>query len=258
MGDSVEYRIAERIAWITLNRPDNHNALSDALTGELDDAVHQANADDGVRFIVLGAKGKTFCAGADIKAAGQGTVGGGGLHGPSPYVSILNQLLDGPKPVVGRIQGGAFGGGLGLVTACDIIVAAESVPFAYSEVRLGVAPWMLSVVLQRKGVLTASAPLMLTGERFDAHKAQEINLVHKVVPDEALDQAVREEIEKLLACGPKALQDVKRIAQTIPALSLQEGFAFAERASAALFGSDEGREGMAAFREKRKPQWMRE
>jgi methylglutaconyl-CoA hydratase len=255
MGDSVEYEVRNGVAWITLNRPDNHNALTAALTGELDMALDEANHAPDARLIVLAARGRHFCAGADLKSAGRGAVGTGGRHGASPYTSILTQLLEGAKPVVGRIQGGAFAGGLGLVAACDVAVAAQTARFAFTEVRLGLAPWMLSVVLQRKGALASCAPYLLNGERFDADQARAMHLVRRVAPEEALDQAVQEEVERFLLCAPGALGETKRIFRTIPTMPMPEAFAFAERQSAALFQGQEGQEGMEAFREKRKPRW---
>lgn len=258
MDAAVDYRVERHAAWITLNRPDNRNALTSELSEALDEAMERAIADEAVRVLVLAAKGRHFCAGADVKAGGRGAVGSGGRHGSSPYVSVLNQMLEGPKPVVGRVQGGAFGGGLGLVTACDMVVAGDSARFAYSEVRLGLAPWMLSVVLQRKGALQPSAALMLTGERFGAKRARELFLAHRVVADDDLDAAVGEELEKLRAGGPNALREVKRIFRTVPGMPLADAFAYAEQASRTLFEAEEGAEGMAAFREKRKPAWAAE
>ena len=255
MGESIEYEVKGGVAWITLNRPDNHNAMTASLTSELDEALEDANRNDQARLIVLGARGRTFCAGADLKSRGRGALGSPGRHGASPYTSILTQMLDGTKPVVGRIQGSAFAGGLGIVTACDVSVVVESARFAFTEVRLGLAPWMLSVVLQRKGALTLSAPWLLNGERFDAHQARAMNLVERVVADEALDQAVQEEVDRFLQCAPNALVETKRIFRTIPAMAMEEAFAFAEGESRKLFDGEEGQEGMAAFREKRKPRW---
>lgn len=255
MGESVEYQVKDGVAWITLNRPDNHNAMTASLTSELDEALELANQDANARIIVFGARGRNFCAGADLKSRGRGAVGAPGRHGASPYTSILTQILDGAKPVVGRIQGGAFAGGLGLVAACDVAVTVDTARFAFTEVRLGLAPWMLSVVLQRKGALQLSAPYLLNGERFDARQAQAMNLVARVVPEAELDQAVQEEVDRFLLCAPNALIETKRIFRTLPGLAMQEAFTFAEKASRALFEGEEGQEGMTAFKEKRKPRW---
>ncbi|MCZ6552736.1 MAG: enoyl-CoA hydratase-related protein [SAR324 cluster bacterium] len=255
MGNSVEYEVRDQAAWITLNRPENRNALSVELTGELDRYLDQASREESARAIVLAGNGRHFCAGADLKNAGKGAVGSAGLHGTSPYTSILTQIMDGSKPVIARVQGGAFAGGLGLTVACDVVVAGESARFGFTEVRLGLAPWMLSVVLRRKGVLTRSAPYLLNGERFGAQEALAMNLVQRAVPDDGLDAAVEEELERFRQCAPHALAETKRIFRTVPTLPMGEAFAFAEKASAALFNGEEGQEGMAAFREKRKPRW---
>jgi methylglutaconyl-CoA hydratase len=256
MGESVEYQVNGGVAWITLNRPDNHNAMTSSLTSELDEAFELANKDAVARIIVFGARGRTFCAGADLKSRGKGAIGVPGRYGASPYVSILTQIMDGAKPVVGRIQGSAFAGGLGLVAACDVAVCVEAAHFAYTEVRLGLAPWMLSVVLERKGALKPSAPYLLNGEKFDAHQAKAMNLIARVVPEAALDQAVQEEIDRFLLCAPNALIETKRIFRTVPTMPMAEAFTYAERASRAMFEGEEGQEGMAAFKEKRKPRWV--
>jgi len=255
MGESVEYEVKGGVAWITLNRPDNHNAMTASLTGELDEAFELANGDADARIIVFGARGRTFCAGADLKSRGKGAIGAPGRHGASPYVSILTQIMEGAKPVVGRIQGSAFAGGLGLVAACDVAVTVETARFAYTEVRLGLAPWMLSVVLQRKGALQLSAPYLLNGEKFDAQQARAMNLIARVVPESGLDRAVQEEVERFLLCAPNALFETKRIFRTVPGMPMHEAFTFAEKASRALFEGEEGQEGMTAFKEKRKPRW---
>ena len=255
MGESVLYEVRDQVAWITLNRPDNHNALTSELTEELDEALEKANLDDGARLIVLAANGRHFCAGADLKRSGQGALGTRGRHGPTRYTSIVTQILEGAKPVLARVQGGAFAGGLGVMSACDIVVAAESSKFAFTEVRLGLAPWMLSVVLQRKGALQACAPWLLNGERFDAHQGMALNIVQRVAPDAELDAALREEVDRFLLCAPNALKETKRLLRTVPRMALTEALEFSAQESAKLFASEEGQEGMAAFKEKRKPRW---
>ena len=255
MGESVLYEVRDGVARITLNRPDNHNAFSASLTAELDEALEDANRNPAARLILLAANGRNFCAGADLKSAGRGAVGGGGKHASSPYVSILTQIPDGDKPVVARVQGGAFAGGLGLVAACDVTVTVDSARFAFTEVRLGLAPWMLAVVLQRKGALALCAPYLLNGERFDAPQAKAMNLVERVAPEAELDRAVQEEVERFLLCAPVSLRETKRLLREIPAMPTAQAFVHAEQASRALFDGEEGREGMAAFREKRKPRW---
>jgi methylglutaconyl-CoA hydratase len=256
----VLYEVRNHVGWITLNAPHNHNALSQALCTALDAAVTQALADDDARAIVLTGVGKTFCAGADPKSGG----GGAASEGPAsasiskqraPFVNSIERLWNAPKPVVGRIQGNAFGGGLGLMAACDIGIAVDSGRYAFTEVRLGLMPAIISVFVLRKMSLAEASPYFLTGERFTAEQAKALHLVHEVVLEAELDQAVERVLDSLRQCGPQALQECKRLLRRIPAESLEAGLDFAEKKIGEMFRSPEGREGMAAFAAKRKPSW---
>jgi methylglutaconyl-CoA hydratase len=254
----VLYEVRNRVGWITLNSPANHNALSQALCVALDGAVTQAVADPGVRAIVLTGIGKTFCAGADLKSGGGGAARGQDSAESSerpPFVRSIEQLWNTGKPVVGRIQGNAWGGGLGLMAACDIGVAIESGRYAFTEVRLGLMPAIISVFVLRKTILAQASPFFLTGERFTAGQAQAMHLVHEVVPDGELDGAIERILDNLRQCGPVALQECKQLLRRIPLLSVEDGLEFAEKKIGEMFRSPEAREGMAAFAAKRKPSW---
>lgn len=255
MADPVLYAVRDRAAWITLNRPENRNAFSDELTAALEEGIRRAIADSDVRALVIAAEGPVFCAGADLKAAGGAGVRKVGPGGLTPVASVLNQLWESPKPIVARIQGGAYGGGLGLIAVCDFAIAAEGVQFAFSEVRLGVTPAVISVVVLRKMGVTAAGPLFLTGERFDARRAHALHLLYGVVPPGELDQAVAEVLGHLRLGGPDALMEIKRLLRQVPAMPVEEGFRYTQALTARLFASADADEGRAAFREKRKPRW---
>ncbi len=249
----TRYALEDGAAWITLDSPGNRNALSGPLVAELRDHLRTAIADANVRVVVLTGNGPAFCAGADLKNRGDAVAPGSGRA--NPFVEILKLMWEGPKPVIAAVNGHAFGGGIGLVAAADIAIAAERAKFAFSEVRVGVVPAMISVVVLPKLGVQRAMRLFLTGERFDAAKAAEYGLVHRVVPADELAGAVREEVAALALGGPTALAEAKRLIRTVAALPLDEAFAYAEAKSAELFASPEAAEGMAAFVAKRKPKW---
>jgi methylglutaconyl-CoA hydratase len=254
MADPVLYEVRDGRAWITLNSPENHNALSQSLCEGLAAAVQQAAEDDAARMIVLTGVGKTFCAGADLKGRGGGAVQKE-QAGEPPFIRAIRGLWEAPKPVIGRIQGNAFGGGLGLIAACDFAICVDSMRVAFTEVRLGLAPSIISVFVMRKVALADVTATMLSGDRFSAEDARRMKLIYQVVPAAELDAAVEHRCAEMMQCGPRALQEVKRLLRTVPTLSVAEGLEWAQAKNLELFNGEEGREGMAAFAAKRKPRW---
>jgi methylglutaconyl-CoA hydratase len=240
-------------AWITLDSPANRNALSAALISELLEHLRAAMADDAVRCVVLTGEGPAFCAGADLKNRGAAIAREG--EAESPFVSILKLLWRGPKPVVAGVNGHAFGGGVGLAAACDVAVAAESARLSFSEVRVGLVPATISVVVVPKVGVHQTLRLFLTGERFDAARARDYGLVHRVVPREDLERAVQEEVDAILQGGPEAIREAKELVRTVASLPMDEAFRYAEEKITRLFASPEAAEGAAAFAEKRPPKW---
>ena len=250
MSDVVLYDVRRDAAWITLNQPERRNALSDELVAGLLDGLQRAIADTAVRAIVVTGAGTAFCAGADLKAGG---IRGG--SGDSPFVTLLKTIWNAPKPVVGRINGHAFGGGVGLAAACDLTVAVDSAAFSFSEVRIGVIPAMISVVVLPKLGIQQAMWLFVTGERFTATRAVELGLIHRAVPADALDTAVDEILGMVRLGGPTAIREAKQLVRQIPSMSMDDGFAYTARKIGELFASEEAAEGMRAFVEKRKPHW---
>jgi methylglutaconyl-CoA hydratase len=237
------------VATITLARPDNRNALSTELVDSLGDDLAMAVADDDVRVIVLTNEGTVFCAGADLRAEG----------GPEPrhdLVGILSGILDSPKPVIGRIAGHCMGGGVGLAAACDISVIADDARVGFTEVRIGVAPAMISVVCLPKLRRADASELFLSGERIPAARAVEVGLLNRCVPPADLDAAVGEVVEKVVAGGPEALAASKRLINDVPGLPRDEAFDRTRTLSAELFGSDEAAAGIRAWREKAPAPWI--
>jgi len=251
---STRYELRDGAAWITLASPSNRNAMTDALIGSLLDDLRRAESDANARAIVLTGDGPAFCAGADLKNRGSGVLSETG--GEAPLVQILKILWQGAKPTIAAVNGHAFGGGVGLVAACDVAICADGARFSFSEVRIGAIPAMISVVCIPKIGANQAMRLFLTGARFDAVEAERLGLVHAVVPSEALEAAVRHELGEIAKGGPVALAEAKRLVRVVSTAPLDEGFDYAQRKIAELFASDEAAEGMAAFAEKRSPTWV--
>ncbi|MDP1877409.1 MAG: enoyl-CoA hydratase-related protein [Actinomycetota bacterium] len=249
----VGYAVEAGIATITLNRPDARNRLTAEGMAQLMSAFATAADDPAARLVVLTGSGNTFCSGADLSAAtGEGFAGAG----PSALVDLLAAMLDHPKPLIAKVQGHVAGGGNGLVAACDLAVASADARFAFSEVRVGVAPAVISVVCLAVMHRRAAQELLLTGERVDADRVLEAGLLTSVVPAVGLDAAVQGLAEQLMAGGPEALAHTKELLRRVPRLARDEAFAFTAEMSAERFSSAEAQEGMTAFLEKRPAAWL--
>jgi methylglutaconyl-CoA hydratase len=243
---------------VTLNRPEQHNAMNPAIMAELARIFNELPGREDVRVVVLTGNGRSFCAGADLtfmRAAADYDFDQNIADGQAIF-NLMLAIDHCPQPVVGRINGPAIGGGVGLVSCCDIVVAVERATFAFSEARLGIVPAVISpFVLARIGPSHARE-LFLTGERFDAYRAGEIGLVHHVVAEEALDDAVVGRVEQLLQAAPGAQAAVKELIQTVAFRPKESVRDYTTETIARRRASDEGREGMSAFLEKRKPRWQ--
>jgi methylglutaconyl-CoA hydratase len=241
-------------ATVTLDSPTNRNALSRNLMAGLEDSLDAAIADDRVRLIVLTGAGPVFCSGADLKER-EGVSEEGRGRGPGALVTVLKQVWHSPKPVIARVNGPARAGGLGLIAACDIAVSVDSATFAFSEVRIGVIPAIISVVTLPKLGPTKGMELFLTGETFDAGEAVRLGLLNAAVPSEQLDECVDRYASAILQGAPGAVAGCKRLVREVPGMSIDAAFEFTAALSAEFFTSPDAREGMAAFREKRSPRW---
>jgi enoyl-CoA hydratase/carnithine racemase len=253
MIESVLFEVSRGRATLTLNRTDVRNALTPDLLEGLADALRRAIADDSVRVIILTNSGHVFCAGADLSAGRAAT--------PPPSAGlddILTAMMDSPKPIVGRVAGHCMGGGVGLAAACDISIAHEAVRFGFTEVRIGVAPAVVSVVCLPKLRRSDALELFLTGERIDAARAADVGLITAVVAEDELDDAVESLVRKLAAGGPGALAAAKGLVFAVPGMERSAAFAWTTSLSGELFSSEEASEGMAAFRDKRSASWVPE
>ncbi|MFI1569547.1 enoyl-CoA hydratase family protein [Streptomyces anulatus] len=239
-------RTADRgVTTLTLDSPANRNALSASLVGELRAALAACAADDTVRAVLLTHTGTTFCAGADLKAPPD----------PEAFVGLMREIVALPRPVVARVAGHVRAGGLGLLAACDIAVAGPASTFALTESRLGLAPAVISLTLLPRVDRTAANRYYLTGERFDAAEAARISLVTEAAED--VDQALVPILDGLRRASPQGLAASKEMVTATVLRSFDQYAEDLVARSAALFASDEAREGMTAFLERRDPAWVR-
>jgi methylglutaconyl-CoA hydratase len=245
---------------VTLARPDSHNALNAALIEELTRCFEEISDDERVRAVVLTGEGRSFCAGADV-----------GYMRETASFSYEENLEDArrlaimfwtidecPKPVVAKVQGAAMGGGAGLVAVADVAVVDAETRFAFSEVRLGIAPATIAPLVVRKIGASHARSLFLTGERFGAERAREIGLAHEVVSRDELDAAVEEKVGELLNGGPVAQAKVKALLRRLETTEPMEAPGLTARVISELRTGEEGQEGLAAFLEKREPRWRAE
>lgn len=257
--DTLKMSIEGRLATITLNRPEVRNAFNEQAIDEIGRAFEGLGRSEMVDAIVLAAAGPAFCAGADLhwmrKMAGYSLEEN--QADARQLADMLRTLYLCPKPVIAKIQGDCYAGGMGLAAACDIIVAAEEAHFCLSEVRLGLIPAVISPYVIRAMGENAARRYFLTAERFDAAEARRIGLVHEVVSSAALDAKTDQLAAALLANGPQAMLQAKTLVREVAGQPLDDRLLAdtAERI-ARVRASDQGREGIAAFLEKRKPSWL--
>jgi methylglutaconyl-CoA hydratase len=249
----------ERVATVTLNRPDVRNAFNETTIAEIKQAFSELGEDAGLRAIVLAANGPAFCAGADLnwmkKMAGY-------THAENhadalQLADMLRTIYLCPKPVVAKVQGDCYAGGMGLVAACDIIVAVEEANFCLSEVKLGLIPATISPYVIKAMGENAARRYFLTAERFGAQEALRIGLAHEVVSADALDAKVAEIVKALVNNSPHAVQQAKVLVREVVGQEVSDALLAdtAERI-AQIRASEQGREGVASFLEKRKPAWL--
>jgi methylglutaconyl-CoA hydratase len=254
---AVRYAVSGGVATLTMDQPHNRNAMTPALLGGLADGLEAAVADAAAGAIVLTNTGPAFCAGADL-SGGEKPQSRAARRKRLGLADILEDIQDAPKPVVARVAGHCVGGGIGLAAACDISIADSAARFAFTEVRVGVAPAIISVVCLPKLRRVDALELFLSGERISAARAAEVGLITRAVPAGDLDAEVSAVLARLLAGGPSALAAAKRLVYTIPGMERRAAFARTTDLSASLFASAEAAEGMAAFREKRLPSWAQD
>ena len=248
MTELVHLETVDQIAIITLDSEHNRNALSRQLVTELSQHLTTADADPGARAIHLRSAGRVFCSGADLTEAS----GDGMAEGTKGLVALLRQIMTAEKPVVVELNGPVRAGGLGIVGAADIVIAAESVTFQLTEVRLGLAPYVIALSLLPRLTARAASDTFLTARPFGAIDAQSYGLVTRAVADEAVTGAVATTLDEIRQGSPQGLRETKKLLNRTLVANLDEvGDEFAA-SSAKLFGSDEAREAMLAFLSRKK------
>jgi len=248
------------IGIVTLNRGDRHNAFDDALIAELTESLRTMEADDAVRIVVLSGAGKSFSAGADLhwmkRMAGYSK--DENQRDAMALAALMRTLAGLRKPTIARVHGAAYGGGVGLVACCDVAVGSHNASFALSEARLGLIPAVISPYVVAAIGERAARRYFITGERFDAAEAWRLGLLHEIAPsDGAMDDKIGEICDAMLDCGPVAQREAKDLIRAVANRPLHSEVVqdTAERI-ARIRSSPEGKEGVAAFLEKRKPSWV--
>jgi enoyl-CoA hydratase len=242
------------LARLTLNSPHNRNALSSTLVSQLHQGLRDAAADPAVRVVVLGHTGGTFCAGADLSEAGGGDPFDLAVARAREMTALLRAIVESPRPVIGAIEGHVRAGGFGLVGACDMVVAGARSTFALTEARIGVAPAIISLTLLPKLSPRAAARYYLTGETFGASEAAEIGLITLAADD--VDAAVAALVADVGRGSPQGLAASKALTTAAVLKGFDRDAERLTEESARLFVSDEAREGMLAFLQKRPPSWV--
>ena len=249
------------VAWVRLNNPDRHNAFDDQIIGQLTEAFAGVAGNPNVRVMVLGSEGKSFSAGADLgwmkRMASYSYEEN--LRDAGALALMLKTLNYMPQPTIARVQGAAFGGAVGLVSCCDMAVAASAANFSLSEVKIGlvpatISPYVIAAIGQR-----AARRYFVTAERFNAHRALQLGLVNEVVDAEQLDQEVDRLVEAVLANGPEAVIAAKQLVFDVAGKPIDQQLIDSTCESiAAIRVSEQGQEGLQAFLQKRKPHWLKD
>lgn len=253
--NTIKVLVEDHVIKVVLNRPEIHNAFSESMIQELTDTFR--NLPSSVRCVLLSGEGKSFCAGADLKW----------MKSMANYTFEENQkdseklfemfesIYRCPVPVIGKVQGGVFGGGLGLVAACDIVASQREAKFCFSEVRLGLVPAVISAFVLKKISQSQARQMMLTAQAFDEEKALEMGLVHFIGSDDEVDDYIQSQVDFILSNGPEALRDTKHLLDYVLQNEWEAVKSETSRVIAQRRASDEGQEGMKSFFEKRKPSW---
>jgi len=255
---TVRYEKQNRVAYITFNRPEIHNAFNGTVLSEMQQVFDEIEKNDEIRVVVLTGAGKSFCAGADLNWM-RSVINQSfeeNLTESRALAELFHNIYSCRRPVIGRINGAAIGGGTGFVAVCDIAVASRSAVFSFSEVKIGMVPSCIGPYVIKKIGEGKTRELFITGERMSAERAHEVGLVSQVVDDDLLDTNVEKLIRFILSSGPEAVAAAKKLISEVPSMTPQEYKPYTAELIARLRISDEGQEGMEAFLNKRKPRWV--
>ena len=258
--ETIKYEKKDSVGYITFNRPEIHNAFNDTVIDEMIYIFDKLEEDSGLRAVVLTGEGKSFCAGADLNWM-KSVIDQSfeeNLKESNRLADLFYKVYTFKKPVIGKVNGAAIGGGTGFVAVCDIAIAAESAKFSFSEVKIGVVPACIGPYVIKKMGEGKARELFITGERMLAKRAFEVGLVNEYVADDKLDEEVETLIKSILSSGPEAVAMAKKLVSEVPSMSPEQFKPYTAEMIANLRVSDEGQEGMNAFLNKRKPNWVKE
>ena len=256
---TIELAKKDTNAIVTLNRPKVHNAMNEPMMHELTTCFQDLATDQSIRVVTLTGNGPSFCAGADLHwmksmaAYSQQE----NITDSRLLLDLFESIATCPKPVIGKINGHAFGGGLGLVAACDITIAIPDLKFAFSEAKLGLIPSVISSFVAPRMKPADMQRLFITGERFSSQDAHRVGLIDILVSPEQFDATVASYVDQVCSSGPHAIPEVKNLITNLRTMTLEDYKEFTVAKIAELRVSPEGQEGIAAFLEKRKPAWRR-
>ncbi|MFZ6711490.1 enoyl-CoA hydratase/isomerase family protein [Undibacterium sp. TC9W] len=257
--ENIELSFQGFVATVTLNRPDVRNAFNETTIAEITEVFRDLDTNDSIRAIVLAANGPAFCAGADLnwmKKMADYTHEEN-LADAGQLAEMLHAIYSSSKPVVAKVQGDCYAGGMGLVAACDIAVSVDTANFCLSEVKLGLIPATISPYVIKAMGESAARRYFITAERFTAAEAHRTGFAHEVVTAEALDAKVAEIVKALVSNSPNAVKQAKRLVQDVASREVTPALIAATvEGIAQIRASDEGREGVRSFLEKRKPNWL--
>lgn len=255
--DTIDVSKQNNVVTIFLNRPDVHNAMNEQLIKELTDCFKKLDKEKDTRIIVLTGRGKSFCAGADLKWM-KNMVNyskAENIKDSNILLELYETIYSCSKPVIARINGHAFGGGIGLFAVCDITITITDSKFAFSEVKLGIVPAVISTYILKRMKLSDMRRLFITGERFDSNYAKEIGLIDFIVSEKELDESVKKYVDLLYSSSPNAISEVKKLINTCETMNTKKYKKFTVEKIAELRVSKEGQEGINAFLNKRKSKW---
>ena len=258
---NIEFELTDQVGIVWLNRPDVHNALNAEMISEIIDCFLEINEMEDVRIVLLRGRGKSFCAGADLNYM-KGIAGFGFEENYQDSLNLakcFNVIYTCVKPTIAVVHGAAIGGANGLLSACDFVYCDIETKFAFSEVKLGIAPATISPYVVKRVGETGARDLMLTGRRFLGDEAERSGLVNKALNAEHLEEQLSYTVKQLMSSGPDAVSACKKLIYNLyNELSFEDSIDFTARMIAELRASDEGQEGMASFLEKRRPNWVKE
>ncbi len=258
--ETLKFERDDSVSRITFTRPEIHNAFNSTMIDELHDVFERLHKDKRVRVIVLTGEGKSFCAGADLNwmRAVKDYTFEKNFSESIKLAEVFHLIYTCPKPVIGRINGAAIGGGTGFVAVTDIAIAASTAVFSFSEVKIGVVPACISPYVVKRVGEGKAREFFLTGERLTAKRALVAGLINHVVEPDVLDSAVNKMIAQILSSGPEAIKCCKDLLAAISDQTMSDAKTYTARVIAELRKSDEGQEGMDAYLNKRMPKWVTE